>query len=73
VLIEQDAQGNRTTFPVQPGGVAVDVPLVGLVNEGTASSAEIVAGALQDHHRAVDLPLERRLCPFTRHPGMADR
>jgi carboxyl-terminal processing protease len=52
VLIEQDAHGNQTTFPVSPGGAATDMPLVVLINEGTASSAEIVAGALQDHHRA---------------------
>jgi carboxyl-terminal processing protease len=52
VLLEQDSQGRRTSFPVKPDGVAVDVPLVVLVNEGTASAAEIVAGALQDHQRA---------------------
>ena len=52
VLLEQDSQGRRTNFPVKPGGVAPDVPLVVLVNEGTASAAEIVAGALQDHQRA---------------------
>ena len=52
VLLEQDSQGRRTDFPVKPGGVAVDVPLVVLVNEGTASAAEIVAGAIQDHQRA---------------------
>jgi carboxyl-terminal processing protease len=52
VLLEQDSQGRRTSFPVKAGGVAVDVPLVVLVNEGTASAAEIVAGALQDHQRA---------------------
>ena len=51
VLIEQNAQGRRQEFPVKPGGVARDLPLVVLVNEGTASSAEIVAGAVQDHKR----------------------
>lgn len=52
VLIEQDSQGHRTNYPVKPGGTAVDVPLVVLINEGTASSAEIVAGAIQDQKRA---------------------
>ena len=52
VLVEQDAQGKRSEVPARPGGAGVDVPLVALINEGTASSSEIVAGALQDHGRA---------------------
>ena len=52
VLVERDAKGNETTYPVRPGGVATDIPLVVLINEGTASSSEIMAGALQDHGRA---------------------
>lgn len=53
VLIQEDAEGKRTEFKVKPGGVALDTPMVVLINEGSASSAEIVAGALQDHRRAV--------------------
>jgi carboxyl-terminal processing protease len=52
VLLEQDSQGHRTNFPVKSGGTALDMPLVVLANEGTASAAEIVAGAIQDHQRA---------------------
>jgi carboxyl-terminal processing protease len=51
VYVERDAAGKETSHPVSPGGVAAGLPLVVLVDRGTASSAEIVAGALQDAGR----------------------
>jgi carboxyl-terminal processing protease len=52
VLLEKDAQGAITPVPVQEGGLAPDLPLVVLIDPGTASAAEIVSGALQDAGRA---------------------
>lgn len=51
VLIEQDARGNRKTIQAQSGGLATDIPLVVMINQGTASAAEILAGAIQDNER----------------------
>jgi carboxyl-terminal processing protease len=52
VLLEKDAQGKTTPVAVVKGGLAPDLPLVVLIDAGTGSAAEIVAGALQDANRA---------------------
>jgi carboxyl-terminal processing protease len=51
ILIERDADDNLKPVPVLPGGAAVDLPLCLLIDGGSASSAEIFAGAMQDHAR----------------------
>jgi carboxyl-terminal processing protease len=52
VLLEKNAQGQTTPVPVESGGLAPNIPMEVLINQGTASASEIVAGALQDAKRA---------------------
>lgn len=51
-LYEQYGSGEKQSYPTLGDGLAVDIPMVVLINEGTASASEIVAGALQDYGRA---------------------
>lgn len=54
VLYEETRTGDSLPFDVKRGAaVAPDIPMVVLINKGSASASEIVAGALQDNGRAV--------------------
>ena len=52
VLLEKNAAGKISPVHVISGGVATQIPVVGLINRGTASASEIVAGAMKDAGRA---------------------
>jgi carboxyl-terminal processing protease len=52
-LIEQYGDGTKNAYPIISGGLATSIPMVVLVNEGTASAAEITAGAIQDYKRGL--------------------
>ncbi len=52
IMVEKFGDGHETPFKANRGGLATDIPMVVLINAGSASASEITAGALQDLGRA---------------------
>lgn len=53
VYTQGRSDNSRQDFHTQAGDLLQQAPMVVLINSGSASASEIVAGALQDYHRAL--------------------
>ena len=54
VLVEEFSDKSQKNYPVRNSdGIALEIPLVVLVDQGSASASEIFAGAIKDYHRGI--------------------
>ena len=55
ILIEEDRDENETFYRARPGGAALTIPIVILMDQYSASGSEVLAAALKDNGRAIIL------------------
>ena len=53
VIVSTEGRNNSVVYDKKRSGVSIDIPLVVIINERSASASEIFAGAIQDHDRGV--------------------